>query len=107
MSTINNLIHELTIFYVKTNYENYLEMNNLKIITEDEIPKVIDELYNVDKKEHMKLFIINSLKELLKEKTPEELILRNLLNEALRDDKLCKEKLILEIKIYQNKNLSK
>ena len=35
MSTINNLIHELTIFYVKTNYENYLEMNNLKIITED------------------------------------------------------------------------
>ena len=107
MSTINNLIHELTIFYVKTNYENYLEMNNLKIITEDEIPIVIDELYNVDKKEHMKLFIINSLKELLKEKTPVELILRNLLNEALRDDKLCKEKLILEIKIYQNKNLSK
>ena len=57
MSTINNLIHELTIFYVKTNYENYLEMNNLKIITEDEIPKVIDELYNVDKKEHMKLLV--------------------------------------------------
>jgi len=107
MSTINNLIHELTIFYVKTNYENYLEMNNLKIITEDEIPIVIDELYNVDKKEHMKSFIINSLKELLKEKTPEELILRNILNEALRDDKLCKEKLILEIKIYQNKNSSK
>jgi hypothetical protein len=55
----------------------------------------------------MKSFIINSLKELLKDKTPEELILMNLLNEALRDDKLCKEKLILEIKIYQNKNLSK
>lgn len=103
MSTINKLIHELTIFYVKTNYDNYLKINNLDFISDDKIPSVVDELYNNDKKEHLKQFIINSLNELLKDECPDRLVLKQILNDGLSDDELCKEKLILEIKIYQKK----
>jgi hypothetical protein len=103
MSTINKLIHELTIFYVKTNYDNYLKINNLDFISDDKIPSVVDELCNNDKKEHLKQFIINSLNELLKDECPDRLVLKQILNDGLSDDELCKEKLILEIKIYQKK----
>ena len=103
MATIDSLIKDLTIFYVKTNYENYLKENNLTSISDNNIKEVVNLIYNKDKQEHLIQFIINSLKELLKNESPTETIIRSMLLSNMIDEELCKQKLITEIKIYQNK----
>lgn len=103
MATIDSLIKDLTIFYVKTNYENYLKENNLTSISDNNIKEVVNLIYNKDKQEHLIQFIINSLKELLKDKSPTESIIRSMLLGVMDDEEFCKQKLITEIKIYQNK----
>ena len=103
MATIDSLIKDLTIFYVKTNYENYLKDNNISSINNNKIEEVVNLIYNKDKQEHLIQFIINSLKELLKNESPTETIIRSMLLSNMIDEELCKQKLITEIKIYQNK----
>tara|TARA_B110001469_G_C9627119_1_gene313168 strand:+ start:1430 stop:1747 length:318 start_codon:yes stop_codon:yes gene_type:complete len=103
MATIDSLIKDLTIFYVKTNYENYLKENNLTSISDNNIKEVVNLIYNKDKQEHLIQFIINSLKELLKDESPTESIIRSMLLGVMDDEEFCKQKLITEIKIYQNK----
>ena len=63
---IRDLIH----FYVKTNYESYLNEKNIKIIPEDEIDGVIKNLYD-NRKSHIQEFILESLKTLYKDKSEE------------------------------------
>ena len=46
-------IKELIIFYIKTNYEDYLKKNNLQKIPEDKIESIIELLYTGNK-EHLK-----------------------------------------------------
>ena len=46
---------------------------------------------------------MNSLKTILKSEMPPEIIIQNILNDILRDDKLCKNRIILEIKLHQSK----
>ena len=57
-------IKDLIFFYVKTNYEKYLEENRIQIIPDNQINEVITKLY-IERKEHIKEFIKVSLKELL------------------------------------------
>lgn len=104
MSDYLSIIKELTTFYIKTNYEQYLTDNNIEIIPQSDIDKVIDELYT-DKKEHLKSFILSSMKELLKSEYPGDLIIQNIVNDIVRDDELCKSTLTREIEIYQKKNI--
>ena len=104
MSDYLSIIKELTTFYIKTNYEQYLTDNNIEIIPQSDIDKVIDELYT-DKKEHLKSFILSSMKELLKSEYPGDLIIQNIVNDIVRDDELCKSTLTSEIEIYQKKNI--
>ena len=106
MSDYLSIIKELITFYIKTNYEQYLTDNNIETIPQSDIDKVIDKLYT-DKKEHLKSFILSSMKELLKDEYPGDLIISNILNDILRDDQLCKRTLINEIDLYQKNNLSK
>jgi uncharacterized membrane-anchored protein YjiN (DUF445 family) len=103
MATIDSLIKDLTIFYVKTNYENYLKENKLTSIRDNNIEEVVNLIYNKDKQEHLIQFIINSVKELLKDESPTESIIRSMLLAVMDDEEFCKQKLITEIKIYQNK----
>ena len=103
MTTIDTLIKELTIFYIKSNYENYLKENNLLTIDDNNIESVVNLIYNKNKKKHLIQFVINSINELLKDKSPNETIIRNMLMTVMNDEELCKQKLITEIKIYQNK----
>lgn len=95
-------IKDLIIFYVKTNYENYLKNNNINIIDDDKLPNIIDILYT-NNKEHLRIFILQSMKKMLKDECPSDLIINNILNDVLRDDKLNKTTLITEIKLYQKK----
>jgi hypothetical protein len=105
MSDYLSIIKELITFYIKTNYEQYLTDNNIETIPQCDINKVIDELYT-NKKEHLKTFILSSMKELLKSEYPGDLIIQNIVNDILRDDELCKETLNNEITLYQNKNIT-
>ena len=106
MSDYLSIIKELITFYIKTNYEQYLIDNEIKTIPTEQIDNVVDTLYT-NKKEHLKTFILSSMKELLKDEYPGDLIISNILNDILRDDQLCKRTLINEIDLYQKNNLSK
>lgn len=100
MTTIQKNIKDLIFFYIKTNYNNYLEENKLQFIQDDKINEVISQLY-VKRKEHLKSFVKESLKKMLKENYPGDLVVLNILLEIFSDDELCKNRLITEIKLHQ------
>ena len=95
------MIKDLVIFYVKTNYEEYLKRNSIDKIEDDKIPEVVVSLYT-EKKEHLRGFILNSMKEILKKEYPGDLPINTILNDVFRDDDFNKTKLINEIKTYQS-----
>lgn len=102
MTTIQKNIKDLIFFYIKTNYNNYLKENKLQYIPEDKIDEVISKLYT-ERKEHLKDFIKESLKKMLKSDYPGDLVILNILMEIFADDDLCKNRLITEIKLHQQK----
>ena len=93
-------IKDLIYFYVKTNYNQYLEDQEIKIISEDKINSVIENLYD-NRKEHLKKFIKESLQTLLKDEYPGDLVILNILVDIFSDDTLCKNRLLVEIKLHQ------
>ena len=94
------MIKDLVIFYVKTNYEEYLKSNGIEKIEEDSISSVVDSLYT-EKKEHLRGFILNSMREMLKTEYPGDLPINAILNDVFRDDDFNKTKLIQEITSFQ------
>ena len=104
-NTSLKLIKDLVIFYVKENYTAYLLEKNIKTIETNDLDSVIDLLYT-QKKEHLKEFIKNSMKELLKDEHPGDFLINNIILDIFRDDILCKTTLKTEIELYQKKNLS-
>ena len=101
MST-NKLIQDLILFYVKENYNKYLEDHKIKEIPEKDIADVISQLY-VTKKEHIQTFLKDSLKQLMKDEYFGDQTLSNICREIFSDDELCKNRLIMEIKNYQKR----
>ena len=95
-------IKDLIFFYVKQNYENYLKVNNVEYISEDKITEVISSLY-LERKDHLKEFIKTSLKQVMKEEYPGDLVILNIMVDIFSDDELCKNRLIVEIKLHQQK----
>ena len=98
----NNLVKELILFYVTENYKKYLQDNNIVSINEDQIPDVIEELYS-DRKQHLKIFLKDSLNKMQGENYMGDLVFQNLCLEIFQDDELCKARLVLEIKLFQEK----
>ena len=105
-NTSLKLIKDLVIFYVKENYNAYLLEKNIKTIENSDLDSIIDLLYT-QKKEHLKEFIKNSMKELLKDEHPGDLLINNIIMDIFRDDILCKTTLKTEIELYQKNNLNK
>jgi len=105
-NTSLKLIKDLVIFYVKENYTAYLLEKNIKTIENSDLDSIIDLLYT-QKKEHLKEFIKNSMKELLKDEHPGDLLINNIIMDIFRDDILCKTTLKTEIELYQKNNLNK
>jgi hypothetical protein len=104
MSKLERTVKDLIIFYVKENYNNYLKENNLSFIHGDKLKQVIDTLYD-SKKDHLKQFLKDSLKELLKDDYPGDLVINNICYEIFEDDDLCKNRVLVEIKIHQENNI--
>ena len=100
MTTIQKNIKDLIFFYIKTNYDNYLEENKIEIIPDNKIDEIISKLY-LERKEHLKVFIKESLKKLLKTEYPGDLVILNILVDIFSDDTLCKNRLIAEIRLHQ------
>ena len=100
MSTLQQNIKDLIFFYVKTNYEDYLEINKLKTIPDSQINEVVSKLY-FQRKEHIKQFILDSLKQMLKEEYPGDQTVKNILLNIFQDDDFCQNRLIIEIKMHQ------
>ena len=94
------MIKDLVIFYVKTNYEEYLKSNGIEKIEEDSISSVVDSLYT-EKKEHLRGFILNSMREMLKMEYPGDLPINAILNDVFQDDDFNKTKLVQEITSFQ------
>tara|TARA_B100000686_G_C16764408_1_gene960831 strand:+ start:1247 stop:1564 length:318 start_codon:yes stop_codon:yes gene_type:complete len=103
MSEKNKLIQDLILFYVQENYNHYLKEHNIKKIPEKDIKNVVESIY-IHKKDHLRIFLKESLKEIMKDEYIGDLVLLNMCNEIFEDDTLCINRLILEIKNYQNEN---
>ena len=103
MSNAGKLIQDLILFYVKENYIHYLKEENIKKIPDEKIKDMVQKIYG-DKKDHIRTFLKESLKDLMKEKYIGDLALMNICNEIFEDDELCINRLTLEITNYQNDN---
>ena len=79
-----------------------MKENKLDCIPLDKIEEVVTSLY-FERKEHLKSFVKTSLNKLLKDEYPGDLIVNNILLEIFSDDELCKNRLISEIKLHQQK----
>jgi hypothetical protein len=100
MSTIDTRIKELIQFYVRTNYENYLKERSITRISEKDIPAIVTELYT-NRKDHLRVFLKESLKQLMGSEYPGDLPVLNILVSVFEDDQLCINRLIMEIQVYQ------
>lgn len=98
--TPEKLVQDLIMFYVKENYNKHLSDNNISFIKEEDLEGVINTLYS-DRKEHLKGFIKESLKKIMKEDYIGDLLVNNMLIDIFRDDNLCKNRIKLEIIEYQ------
>lgn len=101
--TLQKTIKDLIFFYVKSNYEKYLKENNIIIIPDSEIENVINKLYD-GRKTHIQLFVKDALKQLYEKKMneyPGDQTIKNLLLNIFQDDDLCKNRVIIEIKLHQ------
>ena len=94
------LIQDLTLFYVKQNYENYMKENNIEKIDERTLNDIVVKLYS-QRKGHLKNFIIESMKEIMKDDYCGDLFINNILIDIFRDEKVCTNRIVLEIKEYQ------
>ena len=101
MATLDKHIKDLIHFYVKTNYDAYLSKHSLQVIPDKEVDQVIRQLYD-DRKDHLREFIKGSLKKLLKDEYPGDLVILNILTDIFNDDELCRNRLVLEIRLHQN-----
>jgi hypothetical protein len=100
MTTNETLIRDLIMFYVKENYNQYLSEKSITSIPDSDLEMVINKLYS-ERKEHLKVFIKESLKKIMKEEYIGDLVLNNILIDIFRDDELCKNRIRMEIIEHQ------
>jgi len=103
MSNAGKLIQDLILFYVKENYNHYLEEEKIQKIPDENVKSIVQQIYG-DKKDHIRVFLKVSLRDLMKEKYIGDLALMNICNEIFDDDELCINRLTLEITNYQTDN---
>lgn len=104
MSKLERTVKDLVIFYVKENYNNYLKENKIEKIDKDKIKEVISELY-YPKKDHLKQFVKESMKELWKDEYPGDLIIDNIFFSIYQDDKFNINRICVEIELHQENNM--
>ena len=104
MSKLERTIKDLVIFYIKENYNNYIKENNLNKINKDKIKEIISNLY-YPKKDHLKQFVKDSMKELWKDDYPGDLIIDNVFFDIYQDDEFNINRISVEIELHQENNI--
>ena len=99
--SLQKTIKDLIYFYVRENYNNYLKENKINSIPEGKLDGVINTIYT-ERKEHIKEFIKSAIKKVINEdEYPGDQTISNILLNIFNDDELCKNRLKIEIKLYQ------
>ena len=97
--SLQEKIRNIIFYYVKTQYNTYLQENNLKYINDGELKGIISKLY-VEQKKDLQLFIKNCLKEMMQDNYPGALV-ENIIYEIFQDQDMAVNRVTLEIKKYQ------
>ena len=97
--SLQEKIRNIIFYYVKTQYNTYLQENNLKYINDGELNGIISKLY-VEQKKDLQLFIKNCLKEMMQDNYPGALV-ENIIYEIFQDQDMAVNRVTLEIKKYQ------
>ena len=100
--SLQEKIKNIVFYYIKNHYKNYLNTHNLKYIPEDEIKNVIDEFYKTESKS-LKQFIRTTLEKMMEDNYPGALV-ENVIYEIFEDEEFAKNRVVMEIKIYQENN---
>jgi len=98
------IVQDLILFYVKENYKKYLEDHEIKVIPENEVSGVVNLIYT-DRKPHLKDFLKNSLKQVMGQEYIGDLGVQSICNDIFSDDDFCQNRIIIEINLYQKKQL--
>lgn len=98
--SLQEKIKNIIFYFIKKEYNDYLKHNKIKFIPENELYNVVNDLYNSKRKE-IKVFIRKCLKEMMGNNYPGALV-ENIIFEIFQDEKLAKNRVILEISNYQD-----
>ena len=98
--SIQEKVRNIVFYFLKNEYKDYLTKNELKFIPEDDIDNVVDYIY-IKKEKILKEFIRTNLKKMMKNKYPGALV-ENIIFDIFQDKKLAKNRIILEIKQFQD-----
>lgn len=107
MTKLERTVKDLIIFYIKENYNKYLSENNIEYIEEKDLKKIISDMY-YPKKDDLKEFVKNCIKELTKDNSdeyPGDLVINNIFYNIYQDDELNINRLYIEIKLFQEENI--
>lgn len=97
--SIQEKVRNIVFYFVKNEYKLYLDEHDLKFIPEDELNDVVDGFY-IQKEKVLKEFIRTNLRKMMKEQYPGALV-ENIIFDLFQDDKLAKNRIIIEIKQFQ------
>ena len=100
---LNSTVQELIMFYIKENYKQYIKEKNIDKIPTSELKQVISTMYT-EKKQHLRVFLKSSLKQITKDEYPGDIVVDGICNDIYADNELCINRLVLEIKNYQDTN---
>lgn len=97
--SIQEKVRNIIFYYIKNEYNLYLQKNNIKIIEEENLKEIITNMY-LNKKKDLQVFIRQCLKEMMKDNYPGPLV-ENIIYEIFQDQQLAINRVALEIKKYQ------
>lgn len=101
MKDLVNAIQELCYNFAKFHYEMYLDKKHLKRIPDEEVSRVVHDMFDLQKEKELKTYIRASLKSVCKQNY-NGLAVETTLSEIFNDKQLVINRIILEIQTFQN-----
>ena len=99
MTSLPDMVKDITYFYIKYFYEKQLKDTNQKILSEIDLKNMIENLY-IEKATELKKYIRDTLKDNLKENYS-SFSVENIILEMFSDPTFSKHRVFLEIMEYQ------
>tara|TARA_Y100000389_G_C17212812_1_gene389357 strand:- start:194 stop:520 length:327 start_codon:yes stop_codon:yes gene_type:complete len=94
------LIQQLSFQFAKYHYDLYVKEQNIKFISHDAVPSVVDTMYTQQRKKELFSF----LRQMLKQQFGDDynpMLVEPILEEISQDDSLGKQRIVTEIHDFQ------